>query len=56
MILNEIIKQDLEYFLEKAETSHLNIYFLHTKEELNKYIEDYIINNKVNDKYEQIIL
>ena len=64
--LNEKYLQDLTNFLEYAdskrgiendeeypnESFHLDFYLNHSKEELIKYINKYLINNKVNDDYD----
>ena len=64
--LKEKYLQDLTYFLEYVDTKrgmdndpdyplesfHLNFYLNHTKEELYTYINQFLINNEVNDDYE----
>ena len=59
-------QEDLEYFLDYVdrkrgksldkkypnESMHLDFYFLHSKNELNDFISDFIKNNKVNDDYD----
>lgn len=59
-------QEDLEYFIEQTETKrgekkdsrypdeykHLDFYFLHTKEEMNEYINQYLINNTIKNKYD----
>lgn len=61
--LKEKYLQDLNYFLDYAnhkrgiendekypeETFHLNFYLTHSEEELYEYINQFLINNKIND-------
>ena len=61
--LKEKYLQDLNYFLDYAdhkrgiendekypeETFHLNFYLNHSEEELYEYINQFLINNKIND-------
>ena len=54
--MNKEIKEDLEYFLKQAEVSHLDFYFVHTKKELNEFINKYLDDYKVNDKYDLIYM
>ena len=52
----EKIKEDINFFVEQAEKLHINYYFLHSKEELNKYIDNYLSINEVNNKYDLIYM
>lgn len=44
-------REDLEYFLEQAQNKHLDFYFLHSDEEMNRYIDNYLSNNTIKNKY-----
>ncbi|MBR1417161.1 MAG: hypothetical protein IJ572_05020 [Bacilli bacterium] len=61
--MSNICKEDLEYFLRFVETkrddnelNHIDFYFLHTREELNKFIKIYLEKNNVNNKYDLIYM
>ena len=59
-------QEDLDYFLNFAESKrgkeldkkyynesmHLDFYFLHSKKELNNFINTFLKNNKINDDYD----
>lgn len=64
--MNERYQEDLDYFLNFAErkrgkeldkkyyneSMHLDFYFLHSKKELNNFINTFLKNNKINDDYD----
>ena len=64
--MNKRYQEDLDYFLNFAESKrgkeldkkyynesiHLDFYFLHSKKELNNFINTFLKNNKINDDYD----
>ena len=43
------IERDKNY---PDESMHLDFYFKHSKEDLQKYVTDYLINNDINNDYD----
>ena len=54
--MNIELKKDFEYFLECANKYHINFYHSHSKEELDNYINNYLNNNSVTNKYELLYM
>ena len=54
--MNDMIKDEINYFIEQADKLHINYYFLHSKDDLIKYIDNYLNDNKINNKYDLIYM